>query len=96
MSTYILGYLTKENEEYKLHKNVLIACYEAGIVKLPEETALFFGSLFPSLHLLEDKVETKIPYEQIFNKENDMEEIWEIKIKDIPKDVETIRFINSY
>ncbi len=37
--------------------------------------------------------EISLPVEKVPSKYDD---IWEIKVKDIPKGVETIRFINSY
>lgn len=37
--------------------------------------------------------EIKLPVEKI---PSEYEDIWEIKVKDIPEGVETIRFINSY
>lgn len=41
--------------------------------------------------IIEDGID--LPIEKI---PSDCEDIWEIKIKDIPEGVETIRFINSY
>lgn len=43
MSTHVKGFVSTENENYKKHSKVLIACIEAGISELPKETAEYFG-----------------------------------------------------
>jgi len=93
MSTRITGFVSPENENYKKHSKVLIACIEAGISELPKETAEYFGSKYPEEYLLEEKLEIKIPKHEY---SEDMTEGFEIIISEIPQGVHKIRFVNSY
>lgn len=93
MSTNVKGFVSPENEIYKKHEKVLIACYEAGIKYLPKETAEYFGSEFPEKYLLEEKLETNIPTHK-YNA--DMTSGYEIIVSEIPADVYKIRFTNSW
>jgi hypothetical protein len=99
MSTYIIGFVSPENENYhsmggyKKHSKVLIACIEAGISELPKETAEYFGSKYPEKYLLEEKLEIKIPKHKY---SEDMKEGFEIIISEIPDGVHKIRFVNSW
>jgi hypothetical protein len=93
MSTRITGFVSSENENYKKHSKVLIACVEAGISELPKETAEYFGSKYPEEYLLEEKLEIKIPKHEY---SKDMTEGFEIIISEIPPGVHKIRFVNSY
>lgn len=93
VSLCIIGFSSKENSIYKKHAAVLQACISAEIKELPEETALYFGSSFPELCLLNDFLEIEIPMTEY----NNMQESgYEIKISDIPRDVDIIRIYNSY
>lgn len=93
MSTRITGFVSSENENYKKHSKVLIACIEAGISELPKETAEYFGSKYPEKYLLENKLEIEIPKHK-YNE--DMTEGFEIIVSEIPDDVHKIRFVNSW
>ncbi len=93
MSTHIIGFVSPENENYKKHSKVLIACIEAGISELPKETAEYFGSKYPEKYLLEEKLEIKIPKHEY--REN-MTEGFEIIVSEIPDGVHKIRFVNSW
>lgn len=93
MSTRVIGFISSENETYKKHEKVLVACIDAGIKKLPKETAEYFGSEYPAEYLLEQKLEIKIPKHE-YNE--DMVEGYEVYISDIPEGVEKIRFVNCY
>jgi hypothetical protein len=93
MTTRIKGFVSPENEDYKKHSKVLIACMEAGISELPKETAEYFGSSSPEEYLLEEKLQTKIPTHP-YNE--DMVEGFEIIVSEIPKGVHKIRFTNSW
>lgn len=93
MSTQIVGFVSEDNETYKKHSKVLIACSEAGIDELPKETATYFGSKYPELYLLEAKLEVKIPKHDY---SEDMIEGFEIIVSEIPKGVHKIRFTNSW
>ena len=93
MSTYVKGYISKDSEMYKKHSKVLTACIEAGIEKLPEETARFFNSQYPEKYLLDEVLEIDVP---CIEKNKDMETIYEIKVSDIDPKTDVIRFINSW
>jgi hypothetical protein len=93
MSTYVKGFVSPENENYKKHAKVLNACIEAGISELPKETAEYFGSKYPEQYLLEEKLEIKIPKHEY---REDMTEVFEIIVSEIPDGVHKIRFVNSW
>jgi hypothetical protein len=93
MTTYVKGFVSPENETYKKHAKVLMACIDAGVSELPKETAEYFGSKYPEEYLLEEKLETHIPKHEY---SEDMREGYEIIVSEIPKDVYKIRFVNSY
>lgn len=93
MSTYITGFVSPENETYKKHSKVLLACADAGIEEMPKETAEYFGSKYPEKYLLEEKLSIKIPKHEYGE---DMTEGFEIIISEIPEGVHKIRFTNSW
>lgn len=93
MSTHVTGFISPENENYKKHSKVLIACIEAGISKLPKETAEYFGSKYPEKYLLEEKLEVKIPTSKW---SNEYSSGFEIIVSEIPDGVHKIRFANSW
>jgi len=93
MSTHIIGFVSPENENYKKHAKVVIACIEAGIKELPQETAEYFGSRYPGRYLLEEKLEINIPKHEYFGDET---EGFEIIVSEIPDGVHKIRFVNSW
>lgn len=93
MSTRITGFVSPEDKNYKKHSKVLIACIDAGISELPKETAEYFGSKYPSKHLLEEKLEVYVPKHE-YNE--DMIEGFEIIISEIPDGVHKIRFVNCW
>jgi hypothetical protein len=93
MTTNVTGFVSPEDENYKKHSKVLIACIEAGVSKLPIETAAYFGSEYPGKYLLDEKLEIKIPYKE-WN--DDTSEGFEIIVSEIPEGVYKIRFANSW
>jgi len=93
MSTHITGFVSPENENYKKHSKVLLACLEAGVSELPKETSEYFGGKYPEKYLLEEKLEIKIPHHEY---SEDMTQGYEIIISEIPEGVHKIRFANSW
>jgi hypothetical protein len=93
MSTHVTGFISDKNEVYIKHANVLKACLDAGIEKLPKETAEFFDSEYCEKHLLEEKLEIDILANEW---EDEYREGYEILVKDLPKECYKIRFYNSY
>ena len=92
MSMSITGFVSPNNEKYKKHAKVLIACLEAD-VSLPKETAEYFGSTYPDKYLLDEKLEIEIKKHKYYE---DMVEGFEIIVSEIPEDVHKIRFVNNY
>ena len=86
MSTNIIGFRTDQDK-------VLNACIEAGIKKLPDETAAYFGSEYPEEYLAEEVLKVEIPKEAW---SEDMRSGYEIEVSKIPVGVEIIRFYNSW
>ena len=93
MSTRVIGFVSPNDENYKKHSKVLIACIEAGIKELPKETANYFGSTYPEEYLLEEKLEISIPAHEY---SADMQVGYEIIVSEIPEGVNKIRFYNSW
>ena len=93
MSMKIKGFVSTENETYKKHSKVLLACLDADIKELPKETAEYFGYKYPEKYLLEQQLELEIP-KHIYKE--DTTEGFEIIISEIPKGVHKIRFTNSW
>ena len=93
MSTHIKGFVSEENDIYKKHSKVLMACLDAGIEKLPKETAEYFGFEYPEKYLLEEKLEVDIPMHEYHA---DMVDGFEIIVSEIPAGVYKISFTNSY
>lgn len=92
MSYYVQGFVSPDNEQYQKHCKVLRACIDAG-VSLPKETAEFFGDDSPEEYLFEDKLQVEVPNHE-WN--GDCANGLEIKVSEIPKEVDTIRFVMSY
>ena len=93
MSTNVVGFISPEDKTYEKHYKVLKVCVEAGLKELPRETAEYFDESYPSLHLADEKLEIKIP---IHERSDDMTEIYEVILSEIPKGVHKIRFSNSW
>lgn len=93
MSTHVTAFTSPNNTEYQKHAKVLKVCLEAGLKQLPPETAEYFGASYVDESLLEEKLEVNIKATK-FSAE--MENGYEVYIKDIPAGVEKIRFYNSY
>lgn len=94
MSTHVKAYIGDTDLTYLKHKKVLLACIEADIKKLPQETAEYFGSEYPDEYLLEEKLEVNVPIHK-YN-DGDMCEGYEIFIEDIPEGTKVIRFKNCW
>lgn len=93
MTTKVKGFVSPEDDIYKKHSRVLLACIDAKISELPKETAEYFGGKYPEREMLEDKLEVKIP-KHVYNEES--EEGFEIIVGEIPVGVYKIRFVNSW
>ena len=83
------GLKSSDTELYRKHSNVLKACIEANISKLPKETSEFFNATHPDIYLLEEKLTIELPVTK-FNDE--CRQGYKLKVNDIPKECDTIRF----
>ena len=97
MDTYVKGMRSEDDEEYKKMKKVLLACNEAG-VKLPEETAKYFGNNIPELNLLEEALEIDIQNaeEELVDDGVSTRQGIVVNIDKLPSGVRKLMFINSY
>lgn len=93
MSINLVGFRSDNDPKYSKHLKVLIACIEAGIEKLPKETASYFDCDYPEKYLAEEALSMQIPKKEW---SDDMQEGYEIAVKDIPEGVEVLRFYISY
>lgn len=90
MSSHVYGF-RKPDEAWEKHKKVWNVCEEAG-VSIPDETLDFFGEEDPNNSPgMEVDLKESV---SIFNA--DMQEGFEVDLKDIPLGVRYIRFVNSY
>ena len=93
VSTYVQGFRSSNDATYQKHANVLRACIEAEISELPKETATYFNSKYPDKCLLEEALSVDIKSEEW---EDDTRMGLTIKVSDIPKGVDTIKFTTSF
>ena len=88
MSTYVKGFKLPD-EKWRMMKNVWDSCLLCN-VNVPDEVREFFNHESPDDNGVEVELKTKK-----WN-DGDMSSGYEIKVSDIPKDVQIIRFFNSY
>ncbi len=88
MSIHIVGVRPK-NEKYKEMEKIWNLCLENRI-SIPVEVEEFFNGERPGEDILVDL--EKLASEH----RSDTEDGFEIKVKDIPEGIESIRFFNSY
>ncbi len=96
MSTRIEAFIEDTDPTYQKFKKVLLACNEAGI-NLPKEAQEYFGYTYPELEALNEKLKVKLRLGVHYMEyKADMIDGFEIKLSNLPKEITTIRFINSY
>ena len=93
MSIEVSGLISNDNELYKKHAKVLIACVEADVEKLPAETAMFFNEEYADENLLEGVLKIDVPFQK---RNTDSSVIHEIKVSEIDPKTDIIRFIQSW
>ena len=89
MSSHVTGFKLPD-EKWKKMKAIYDAC-EAANICLPKEVSEFFDYSPPD----DAGVEVKIPHTQSSDSDS-CSDIFEVNLKDVPKDVTLIRFVNSY
>jgi len=94
VSTSVKGLIKKDSPEYEAHYEVFCACVNAG-VNIPTETARILGVSVTctSEEEVEEVNSVKLKCLEIHD---DMNIHYEVRVEDIPKEVETIRFTNSW
>lgn len=89
MSTYVVGFAPPD-DKWKKMKKVYDACEKAGL-EIPDEVDDFFNGEPP------DDAGVEVDLREFLREHlRDGQDGFEIDIADIPKQVKTIRFINSY
>lgn len=96
MSTHIEAFIPDTDAEFQKHKKVLLACLDANI-SLPEESEIYFGSKWPDLYLLDEKLKFNLVFKSHYveYKSGDSDG-FEIDLSKLPKSVSKIRFYNSW
>ena len=93
MSSHVTFLRSKDNDHYKRMLKIKHACDEAE-VNPPEEVDEYFGGYGVDN---QDEFPLEISGRDIATEYHaDMEEGFEVKVSDIPDDVDVIRFCNSY
>lgn len=90
MDISIYGMRSKDDSTYQKHLKVMLACEEAGIEKLPKETADYFGQDWPDRYVAEEPLTEGIDL-KMTEERGDGYHYQEIKVSDIPDDVDVIR-----
>lgn len=91
MSTYVQGLMEKDDKYMKM-ESILLQCKELKI-KPPQEVEEYF-------ELIEEYcsrgIITSIPIYSVEHYTEDTDDIWEVDLSLIPKDITKLRFVNSY
>lgn len=96
MSTYVQAFRDMDGE-FKRMMEIKKFCDERD-VSYPVEVAQYFGSSISESekYITEEMLQVKLPTSAIEEFRDDMREGIEINVANIPKEVKTIRFVNSY
>lgn len=97
MTTHIIG-IKLSDKKWNAMKKVWDACAEAGI-NAPDDVAKFFNYEEPNnigviIDLKPNKLSTVTHGVSIWNE--DQREGFDVRIQDLPKDIDIIRFYNAY
>jgi hypothetical protein len=92
MHSYIVG-IAEPDEKFQKMKAVYASCVEASI-PVPDEVEEFFNYELPndSGHKIHLSNITKI----VVDEKCDSCDVYEIELKDLPKNVTKLRFVNSW
>lgn len=93
MSTYVQAFRDMDGK-FKQMMEVRQFCHERG-VSFPKEVTDYFGSLVHESDECIKETMLTVPL-RVSNPAVDMKDVYEIEVADIPKEVKTIRFVNSY
>jgi hypothetical protein len=89
-----------KHEDFLKHMAVNKACLDAGIKKLPEETAAYFGLEYPECESEMENRALEIANNKLNGAVREMDEEYrdgyEVDISKLPKDAKVIRFFVSY
>jgi hypothetical protein len=95
MSTYVQAFRDMEGE-FKKMLSIKKFCDEQKVSYPKEVTAFFGSSVGESEECLKEEM-LQVPLDKVLRKySDDGREGYEIDVKDIPKSVKTIRFVNSW
>lgn len=90
MSTHVYGF-REPNDHWRRMQAVWKACVDAGI-EIPGDVDAFFDGEVPD----DSGVRVKLPSRAVRPYSEDMQEGYEVVLDELPEDLTTIRFVNSY
>lgn len=93
MSSWVVGVRDMDGK-FKEMLEMKRLCEEKGF-SYPKEVEVYFGGLVRESEkcIFNEMLSIKIPYKEYMD---DGIGVFEVNVKDIPKEVKTIKFINSY
>ena len=92
MSTHIVGFRKPDDGMFQKYKAVWDACSEAG-VDVPEHIHNYFDGEDPDENGMEVRIENT---DAVKRYDKDYYDGFEVDVTKLPKDVNIIRFYNSY
>lgn len=96
MSTHISGIIVPEDEQFNKYKKIAEMCYDEDI-ELPTAVQEYFNKYGIDLEdCTDDGFEVYLPQESYREFSQDMEDIIEVDLTKVPKNISKIRFSNSY
>ena len=91
MSTRVKG-LREKDDTYEKMESILLSCKELKI-KVPNEVYEYFEL---TEGYCSNGIITSLPIGSVEHYTEDTDEVWEVNLSLIPKDITKLRFVNSY
>lgn len=92
MSTRVQG-LREKDDTYKKMESILLLCKELK-VKVPNEVYEYFELI--NEEYCSREIITSLPIGSVEHYTEDSDDVWEVDLSLIPKDITKLRFVNSY
>lgn len=92
MSTRVQG-LREKNDTYEKMESILLLCKELN-VKVPNEVYKYFELI--NEEYCSRGIITSLPIGSVEHYTEDTDDVWEVDLSLIPKDITKLRFVNSY
>lgn len=96
MHTYAIG-IRDLDGEFKRMMDMKQVC-DSNAFSYPKELEAYFGDLIieSDEYICEQMMTVNLPKGTIKESQDDSRQFFDLEVKDIPKGVKTIRFVNSY